>query len=76
MPVRCADAQKLFVLNPVGAFIWQQLDGIRNVEAVRRDLLENFEISGDEARDDLVEYLALLRDAELIVEVESDPAPT
>ncbi len=76
VPVRCADAQQLFVLNPVGAFIWQELDGVRDVEAVRQNLLENFELSGDEARDDLVEYLAVLRDAELIVEVVDDPAPT
>ncbi len=75
VPVRFANAQQLFVLNPVGAFIWQELDGTRDVETVRQHLLENFEISGEEARDDLVEYLTVLRDAELIVEVGDDPAP-
>ncbi len=74
VPVRCANAQQLFVLNPVGAFIWQELDGTRDLETVRQNLLDNFEVSADEARDDLVKYLAVLRDAELIVEVSGDQA--
>ncbi len=70
---KLAQLQQLFVLNPVGAFIWQQLDGIRDVEAIHRGLLETFEVTAEEARDDLVEYLRVLRDAKLIVEVGGDP---
>jgi hypothetical protein len=69
VPVRgeLAQLQRLFSLNAVGAFIWQQLDGKRDLAAIEHDLVERFEVSEEEARRDLVEYVEGLRQASLIV---------
>lgn len=69
VPVRgeLAQLQRLFSLNGVGAFIWRQLDGKRDLEAIHHDVVERFDVSEDEARRDLVEYVDCLRDASLVV---------
>ena len=70
---KLARLQRIFALNPVGAHIWEQLDGRRDLAAIHRSLVESFEVSPDEAEADLVEYIAMLRDAELIVDASSSP---
>ncbi len=70
VPVRgkLAQLQQIFVLNPVGAYIWEQLDGERDLEAIRRGLVDSFEVTSSEAEADLVEYLGALEGADLIAE--------
>ncbi len=70
VPVRgkLAQLQQIFVLNPVGAYIWRQLDGERDLAQVHRGLVERFEVTGEEAEADLFEYLGTLEDAGLVVE--------
>ncbi len=70
VPVRgkLAQLQQIFVLNPVGAFIWRQLDGERNLQAIRQGLVDSFEVTGGEAEADLFEYLGALEDAGLVRE--------
>ncbi len=63
---KLARLQRIFVLNPVGAYIWQQLDGERDLEAIHRGLVDRFEVADAEAETDMLEYLAALEDAELI----------
>ncbi len=68
VPIRgqLAQLHRLFVLNEVGDFIWQQIDGVRDLAAIHRGMVERFEVSEEEARSDLVEYVDSLRDAQLI----------
>jgi len=68
VPVRghLAELQRLFVLSPVAAFIWEQLDGEQTVEAIHRRVLEAFAVDGAEAEADLLDLLAELEKAELI----------
>ncbi len=70
VPVRgmLAQLQKIFVLNPAGAYIWQHLDGERDLEAIRRGLVDSFEVTSGEAEADLVEYLGALETAGLVAE--------
>ena len=70
---KLARLQRIFALNPVGAHIWEQLDGTRDLAAIHRSLVESFEVSPEQAEADLVEYVAMLRDAELIVDASSSP---
>lgn len=70
---KLAKLQRIFALNPVGAFIWQQLDGERDLAAIHEAVVEHFEVSTQEAREDLVEYVTVLREAELICA--GPPAP-
>lgn len=78
VPVRgkLAQLKRIFVLNPVGAYIWQQLDGKRDLASIRRGIVAGFEVSEEQAEADLFEYIEALEEAELItskapVEVET-----
>ncbi len=73
VPVRgkLAQLQQIFVLNPVGAYIWRQLDGERDLEAIHRGLVDTFEVAGGEAEVDLFEYLGALEEAGLVSEATS-----
>jgi hypothetical protein len=71
VPVRgeLARLQQIFVLNPVGEHIWHQLDGERGSNAILHSVVEVFEIKEDDARSDLLAFLAELEDAGLITPV-------
>lgn len=73
VPVRAelAKLHRLFTLNQVGAFIWQQLDGHTDLAAIHRRLVEHFEVSDEEAREDLLEYAQLLLESQLIEKLET-----
>ncbi len=70
VPVRgkLAQLQRIFVLNPVGAYIWGRLDGERDLEAIRQGLVDTFEVTSGAAEADLLEYLGALQDADLVAE--------
>ncbi len=70
VPVRgkLAQLQRIFVLNPVGAFIWRRLDGERDLAAIHRGLVDYFEVTGGEAEADMFEYLGALEEAGLVAE--------
>ncbi|MCP3957626.1 MAG: PqqD family protein [bacterium] len=70
---KLAQLQQIFVLNPVGAYIWEHLDGERDLEAVHRGLVESFEVASEEAESDLFEYVGALEEAGLIVEAPRPP---
>lgn len=70
---RLAQLHRLFVLNPVGVFIWRHLDGEQNLGAIRRALVDAFEVDEDEAGEDLRHYVAALREAELVAPAEPSP---
>ena len=49
-------------LNPVSAFIWQQLEQGRTQEQILGAVLEEFDVDRDTAKRDLQEFLQQLRD--------------
>ena len=61
-----AQLHRLFALNAVGAFIWEQIDGRRDLDVIHSGLLEEFEVSAEQARQDLGEYVERLLEAGLI----------
>lgn len=71
VPIRgnLADMQKIFSLNPVAEYIWQQLDGERNLEDIREGVLSAFDVSKNEADEDISEFVGKLLEADLINEV-------
>ncbi len=74
VPVRgkLAQLKRIFVLNPVGAHIWGQLDGERDLETIHRGIVEAFEVTDEEAEADLFEFVGSLEEADLVVEKSSD----
>jgi len=72
VPIRgtLADMQKLYVLDTVGEFIWERLDGKRKVQELCADVVKTFEVGADEVKADLKEFLAALVNDRLVVERE------
>jgi hypothetical protein len=63
-----ADLQKLFVLEGVGRFIWDQLDGQRTLAEVKTAVTERFDVDDDTAAADCLAFIGELKEARLIAE--------
>lgn len=69
---RLADLRELFVLNEVGSWIWERLDGRTSQEAITESLAAEFEVEAVQARLDLEEFLEQLVSAGLAQVVTAD----
>ena len=58
---RTADMQSLFALNQTAAFIWERIDGERNIGCILEETVAAFDVDRDEARADLETFLAAAR---------------
>lgn len=56
----------LFALSELGAFIWERLPAARDQEEILAAILENYEVSEEQARGDLEEFMQQLRKMEII----------
>jgi hypothetical protein len=63
------DMESIFVLNPVGDFIWQRLDGMHTLQAIHDEMMENFEVTAEQARADAADFIGQLLERGLIVEM-------
>jgi hypothetical protein len=64
---KLADMQRIFTLNDVGAYIWSNLDGSKDLEAICQGLAIEFDVRREQAECDLNEFISELVEAELIV---------
>lgn len=64
-----ADMQCIFALEAVSAFIWEQIDGQRDLDALCSLILAEFAVEGECASSDLRDFLQELQSAGLIREV-------
>ena len=55
------DEGELLRLTPVGAAIWEALDGQRNVQEIIAHILETFEAEPKKIRRDVISFLKQLR---------------
>jgi hypothetical protein len=71
VPIRgeLADLQRIIALNAVADHIWTQLDGERDLAAVRDTVVARFEVAPDQAGADIAELIGQLSAMGLIVEV-------
>ena len=60
------DMGSIYNLNEMGAFIWEQLDGQRTLEAVKEKIIEEYEVAPKEAVADLSEFMTDLIDIEAV----------
>lgn len=67
------DIQKgqYFALNPAATRIWELLEKPLTLEAICKALLEEFEVSPEQCRQDVKEHLAEMQKLELIREMRS-----
>ena len=55
------DSNGLFVLNELGAFIWNLLPEAENEEDICKAILAEYDVSAEEAAQDVSEFFAALR---------------
>jgi hypothetical protein len=70
VPIRgkLADMQRIFAMNPVAAFLWDELDGTKGTEDLVAALCARFAVGPDAARRDVEEFVGELTRAGLIAE--------
>lgn len=68
VPIRgqLALLDRIFALNPVAAFIWEQLDGRKSLGDIRQGVLAKFEVEPEAAEADIREFIDALRQANLV----------
>ncbi len=59
IPIRgnVADLRYLFALNPVGEFIWRELESAKTAGEIVERVLESFDVSREEAEQDVRGFL-------------------
>ena len=56
-----ADMDSVYTLNETGAFIWEQIDGKKNIENIIESITGEFSIDESDARTDLIEFIDKLK---------------
>jgi methyltransferase-like protein len=52
-----ADMNSVYTLNETGAFIWEQIDGKRNVEEIISALIAEYDIDKQNAESDVFNFI-------------------
>ena len=52
-----ADMNSVYTLNETGAFIWDHIDGKRNIEEIIRALTEEYDINHQSASEDVISLI-------------------
>lgn len=60
------DSNGLFVLNELGAFIWDMLPRVETEVEICRAVLEEYEVTAEEASKDVAAFLEKLRELKIL----------
>jgi hypothetical protein len=52
-----ADMDSVYTLNETGAFIWEHIDGKRNVEEIIRAMTDEYDIDIKSAEEDVISFI-------------------
>ncbi len=66
-----ADMETLYTLNEVGARVYELIDGKRALREIVNSIVNEFEVTEQQAETDVREFIAQLLEVESIYEVES-----
>ncbi len=63
VPIRqnVGDLESISTLNEVAARIWELIDGKMKVREIKDEIVEEFEVTPQQAEKDLIEYLKQLK---------------
>ena len=61
-----ADSNGLFVLNELGAFIWDLLPDVENEDAICKAILAEYDVSPDEAAHDVAAFIENLKKLDIV----------
>lgn len=59
-------SMELNVVNPVGTRVWELVNGERTVSAIVEEVCREFDVDEDQAREDVLEFLAELEKKDLV----------
>jgi len=70
VPIRqnAGDLDSIYTLNDSAAYIWELIDGKTNVGEIKKRILEEFEVTPEDAERDLANHLQQLTTLKAIVE--------
>lgn len=60
------DSKGLFVINELGTFIWEKLPSAEKEEDILNAILSEYDVSEEEAKKDLAEFLNTLKEMDII----------
>ena len=66
VPVDSSCGKSIVVFNPVSYFLWQELQSEKKFDELLAAILENYDISKDEAEKDLNDFLLQLEENGLL----------
>jgi methyltransferase-like protein len=52
-----ADMNSVYTLNETGAFIWELIDGRKNIEEIIKSLTEEYDIGHESASEDVLSFI-------------------
>lgn len=65
---KIADIESVFTLTAVAEYIWERLDGRKNLGEILKDVVDHFDVQREEAEPDVREFIIELMEAGLINE--------
>ena len=70
VPIRqnVGDLESIYTLNETAARIWELIDGKMKVGGIKEKLIEEFEVSPEEAEKDIMEHIMQLEEIKAITE--------
>jgi hypothetical protein len=70
VPIRqnVGDLESIYTLNETAARIWELIDGKNKVRKIKERIVEEFEVTPEEAEKDLIEHLQQLEKIKAIIE--------
>ena len=76
VPIRSnlADMQRIFGLNRVGEYIWQRLDGKLSLKAICDEVVDNFQVTEEQAKRDIRQFIGQLLEADIITQASAGGA--
>lgn len=60
------DSNGLFVLNELGAFIWELLPQVESEEDICKAVLQEYDVSAEEAAKDIADFMDKLKQMKII----------
>jgi hypothetical protein len=63
---RTADLESIYTLNETGSRIWELIDGQHTLREVRDVIVQEYDVTPEEAEADLVELMAYLEEIEAV----------
>lgn len=65
---KMADMENIFALTAVAEYIWERLDGQKNLNEILNNVIDRFDVEHEQAESDIREFIMELIGAGLITE--------